>query len=210
MNVVFVSQPAAGKGTHSSKLSKKHNLTHISTGNLLREEACRNGDIKQKLEKGMFIEDEIVVKLLMEKLKESKTGYVLDGFPRTIRQAEMFENYSKGTNQEIDYVIYLDLPKEESMKRIVGRRICNNCGSVFNTLIDEFKPKIDGVCDNCGNALVIRSDDNIDSFNNRYEVYEKETFPLVDFYNKRGLLYKVDSNKEPKLVFNNILNIIEK
>lgn len=211
MNIIFVSPPAAGKGTHSLKIVNKFGLTHISTGNLLREASKYDNKIKEDLKEGKFISDEITLKLLFNKIEESnnKNGYVLDGFPRNINQAKAYDVYSKDTDKKIDYVIFLDLSKEESMKRIIGREICSNCGTVFNSLITELNSQENNVCDKCGHSLYKRDDDNIESFEHRYSGYMNETVPLIEYYKNQGILYRVDSSKEPEKVFSEIEKILK-
>ena len=212
-NIVFIAPPAAGKGTQSLLLQEKYHLAHISTGDLLRkasqEESERGYFIKEALQKGQLVSDEITLELLMERLKEKdcENGYILDGFPRNVKQALAYENVLKELGKDLGYVFFLDCPKELLKKRIVGRVICPNCGAVFNSLIEESKPSVEGVCDRCSHTLVKRKDDNEETFDARYDIYMKQTEPLIDHYRSLGVLHTI-KEEDKDAVFKKIEEII--
>ena len=205
MNITFIAPPASGKGTQSQKISKKYHLEHISTGDLLRNVTDPN--IKEKIDNGQFVSDEIISKLLKQKLIEiGPKGYVLDGFPRNINQAKLYEKMLKELNIKLGIVIVLDIDKIIALKRITGRRICPKCGSVFNNLFADTKAKTEGVCDNCGHNLVSRADDNEETFEKRYQIYQKETAPLIDYF--KDNVYHADSSINADYTFKQIESII--
>jgi len=172
MIITFIAPPAAGKGTLSIKVSQKWNIPHISTGDLLRNVEDEN--VKQKLSEGKFISDNIVISLLEKRIKESdaKNGYILDGFPRNLNQAKMYETLLQKLNLNQGIVIILDLDKEMAAKRITHRKVCPNCGAIYNDMFESTKPKVKNICDNCQNNLIKRSDDNMKTFEDRYQTLE--------------------------------------
>ena len=198
-SLIFIAPPAAGKGTQSEIISKKYNIPSISTGDLLRD--ARNQDneigriIREKQDKGLLVDDEIVLNLLKNRLNESDcaNGYILDGFPRNTSQAIAYEKILNELNKELGIVILLEAPKELLMKRIIGRISCPKCKAVYNSLFDHMKPVKEGICNNCGTSLVRRSDDNEETFNQRFQTYIDKTEPLINYYKEKGNLYKVDS-----------------
>ena len=198
-NIIFIAPPAAGKGTMSQVLIEKYKYKHISTGDILREIAKNKDEFGKKinelLSRGELVSDDIVYECLKRRLSmnDLDNGFILDGFPRNIDQAIEYDNILKNIDKELGVVIYLDTPREILEKRIVGRRICSKCGATYNVLTGVNKPKKDNVCDKCGNMLYQREDDNIDSFNTRYQTFLDKTYPLVDFYEKKHVLYRVKS-----------------
>lgn len=212
-NVIFIAPPAAGKGTIAKKLSDKYNMPHISTGDLLRDavdDTKRGQLIKETMNNGGIVSLEIVLELLKERIQKEdcNNGYILDGFPRNITQAVEYDKILNELNRDLGCVIYFDVDYETLVKRIVGRASCKTCGSVYNELIDEKMPKVKGVCDACGNVLIKREDDNETTFKSRYETYLKETYPLVDYYKNKNVLYTVDSTIGEENTFKEIENII--
>ena len=203
MNITFIAPPASGKGTQSKKISQKYHLHHISAGDLLRK--VDNPMIKETLARGAFVSNELIGNLLKQELEKNQ-NYVLDGFPRTLEQAKLYEKMLKELNIKLGLVIVLDLDKEIAQKRIVGRRVCPNCGSVFNTLFASAKPQKEGICDNCGHKLVKRADDNEETFNKRFQIYEDETKPLIEYFKKN--VYHVNSNIDAEHTFKQIEKII--
>ena len=184
--------PGAGKGTQAKKLIAEFDIPHISTGDMFRE-AIKEGTPLGKLaasyiNDGHLVPDDVTIGLVKERLSKDDCakGYLLDGFPRTIPQAEALAVLSKEIGREITHVINIDTPKEELVSRICGRRVCKNCGAPYH--IVNVKPKVDGVCDICGGELIQRPDDNEDALNTRLELYTKQTKPLLEFYEKKGLL----------------------
>lgn len=206
-NIIFIAPPAAGKGTQSTRLCNEFGFEHISTGDLLREEVKNgNSELQKIMESGSLVSDEIILSILNNKLQ--KSGYILDGFPRNLNQAIALDKMLENINSKIDYVIYLSLDKETAKKRIVGRISCPNCGSVYNTMIDDMNSKNENVCDLCSSILVKRKDDNEETFNKRFETYLEETKPIISYYEKKGILYQVDSSKPTDQVYKDIKSII--
>lgn len=207
-SIIFIAPPAAGKGTQSTHLSKEFHLEHISTGDLLREEVKNgNQELQTIMESGKLVSDDIILSILSKKIKHL-SGYILDGFPRNLNQAIAFDKMLEEQNSSVNYVIYLSLDKETAMKRIVGRVSCPNCGDVYNKMIEGMNSKIDMICDNCNSTLTRRKDDNEETFNIRYDTYLKETAPLIEYYQNKGVLYQVDSSKNTEQVYEDIKRII--
>lgn len=196
-NIILIAAPAAGKGTLSDLLVKKYDYLHISTGDLLREVSKETTELGQKIAKmlknGELVTDEIVFELLENKLRQVDKPYILDGFPRTLNQAYKYDELIQKLNKDLGIVVVLNCDYEILKKRIVGRYLCKDCGSIYNTLTGVNTPKQEGICDNCGGELYKRSDDNEESFKTRYETYLEKTKPLIDFYEKKGNLYYIDS-----------------
>ena len=193
LNIILMGPPGAGKGTQAKVLIAKYGIPHISTGDMFRE-AIKAGTPLGKLaasyiNDGHLVPDDVTIGLVKERLSQldCANGYLLDGFPRTIPQAEALEKIVKEINREITYVINIDTPKEELISRICGRRVCKKCGAPYH--IVNVKPKIDGVCDICGGELVQRPDDNEEALTIRLDAYNKQTKPLLEFYEKKGLLH---------------------
>ena len=197
-NIILIAAPAAGKGTLSDLLVKKYGYIHISTGDLLRDVSKQETELGKKianmLKNGELVTDEIVFELLENKLKEIDKPYILDGFPRTINQAYKYDELVEKLKKELGIVVVLNCDLDTLRKRIVGRHLCKDCGSIYNTLTGVNTPKVAGVCDTCGGMLYKRSDDNEESFKNRYDTYLEKTKPLIDFYQEKGNLYYIDSS----------------
>ena len=198
-NIILIAAPAAGKGTLSTMLVDKYNYAHISTGDLLRDASHEETEMGKKiasiLEKGELVTDDIVFSLLEKRLMEddTKNGYILDGFPRTLEQAKKYQDTITKLNKDLGIVIVLDTDYEILKNRIVGRVVCPKCGRVYNTLTGVNTPKVDNICDKCGGCLIKRSDDNEESFKTRYETYLEKTKPLIDYYKSIGNLHFVNS-----------------
>ncbi|MCX5678306.1 MAG: adenylate kinase [Candidatus Omnitrophica bacterium] len=198
MKLILLGPPGAGKGTQSVVLAKKYNLPHISTGDILRE-SVKSGQplglkAKEYMDKGALVPDEIVTGIVAERLKrpDTKKGFILDGFPRTIKQAEDLGSALKDMGTEIDAVIYFETSTNVAIERLTGRRVCKSCG--FNYHIKNIPPKKEGICDKCGGQLYHRADDNEATVRNRLKVYEDQTKPLIDYYSKQGILEKVSGD----------------
>lgn len=196
-NIIFIAPPAAGKGTMSDILMEKYGYEHISTGDILRGMASKDDEFGKKLSdllsQGVLVPDDIVYEAVKRKLSEMDKAFILDGFPRNIEQAQEYDNILAEINKELGVVIYLDTPRDILEKRITGRRICPKCGATFNVLTGVNTPKVDGICDKCGEKLYQREDDNLESFNTRYETFLEKTYPLVEFYENKNVLYRVKS-----------------
>jgi len=211
MNLIFIAPPAAGKGTQSELLCNNHNFYHLSTGDLLREAISKNDEnsikLKQIIEQGKLVGDDIILDLISKEI--GKDGdYIFDGFPRNLKQAISFDELLVSLNRKVDYVIYLKVDKFLAQKRILGRLSCSNCGSVYNSQIEESNPKIEGICDDCGASLIKRTDDNEETFNNRFDTYMKETEPVINYYKDLNILYELDSSLDKYIIFNEIKKII--
>lgn len=207
MNIILLAPPAAGKGTQSSKIVSFYHLKHISTGDLLRNCLKKNDDLATSLREvmnaGKLVSDEIILKLIENELVDSDyEGVVLDGFPRNLTQAKKYEELLNKLNQTLDLVLYLDTEKEVLEKRIVGRRTCSSCGKIYNVMIEEEKPKVEELCDNCNISLTHREDDNSETFTKRFDTYMKETEPLIQFYENKGILKRIDASLSTEEVFN--------
>lgn len=206
-NLLLLAPPAAGKGTQAELLNKRYGSIPISTGDLLRKASRENNEMGHMLQgilqSGKLVSNEIVLELLSESFhKLDGKPFLLDGFPRTIKQAEALDELLDKSNQKLDYVIYLDVPRNVLESRILARRICDVCGKIYQVNDDS-----DSKC-LCGGNLIIRSDDNLDSYRVRYESFLNSTHPLVDYYNKKGILYILDANKNVEDVYRDIMEII--
>lgn len=214
MNIILLAPPAAGKGTQAELLTEEYKLNHISTGDLLREASQEQNEFGNKLktimESGNLVSDETVLEVLNRYLdKTDNFNLLLDGFPRNIYQAEKLDELLKSKGSKIDYVFLLNVDKDTLLYRITGRRLCKSCGAIYNVNIDPLKPKIDSICDKCGNSLIARKDDNKETFEIRYQEYEKQTKPLIDYYLRQNNLYEIDSSISKEDTFKQIKSIFE-
>lgn len=205
-NLIFIAPPAAGKGTISELLKEKYALPHISTGDLLRQAILDNNPYKEEIEtiqkQGLLVKDEIVLDLLKQRIecKDCENGYILDGFPRNIEQAESYEELLKDIHKDLGIVILLEVDKNLAKARITGRLSCPGCGAIYNEAFDNMKPTIEGICDKCSAKLTKRSDDNEKTFLQRFDTYLEKTEPLINYYEEKGLLYRIDSTDALKAV----------
>ena len=198
MNIIMLGAPGAGKGTQAAVLCEHFGIPTISTGNMIRE-ALKNGTemglkAKSYMDDGKLVPDEVVIGIVKERLSEDdcKKGFILDGFPRTIPQAEALDAMGVTINSVVD----IEVKDEVIVNRLSGRRVCENCGRPYH--IESLKPQVDGVCDDCKGALVQRKDDQIDTIKNRLEIYHKETEPLVKYYEAQGKLLVVEGKDTVK------------
>ena len=202
-NIIFIAPPAAGKGTQSKLVSEEYNIPHISTGDLLREEASKDTElgrqIKKDMESGNLVSDEVITTLLKNRitLSDAKNGYILDGYPRNITQAKIYNDLLEELGYDKGVVIFFDIDKERALKRTLSRIVCSNCGSSYNLLVDELKPKKENICDRCGHALNTRSDDNEKTFIHRFDTYINSTKDLIDYYKELGLLHTIKVLDKP-------------
>ena len=198
-NIIFIAPPAAGKGTMAEILIEKYGYKHISTGEILRGMAQKKDDfgkdLSARLKTGKLISDDIVYEALKRRLSmnDLDNGFILDGFPRNIEQAREYDKILKDINKDLGVVIYLETPREVLEKRIVGRRMCSKCGATYNVLTGVNTPKVENVCDKCGAELYQRNDDNEESFKVRYDTFIEHTYPLLEYYKERNVLYRVTS-----------------
>lgn len=209
-NIIFIAPPAAGKGTQSELLISKYGYEHISTGDLLRNEIKSGSDLGKELDSmmksGSLISDEIVNRLLINALSNITKPFILDGYPRTISQALKLDEILASLNKSVDVVVYLDVEEELAMKRATGRLSCKSCNRIYHKYFS--KPRVEGICDDCGSSLISRADDTPDTFKVRYDTYMSNTKPLLDFYSNKNILVKVDANKEAKETFSEIEKVI--
>lgn len=195
MILIMLGAPGTGKGTVASKLATKLNIPQVSTGDIFRKAIAEKTPVGVEAEKyisqGMLVPDDITIRIVEERLKDEdvQNGLILDGFPRTIEQAEALDSMLAKLNRKITLAINLETPEEEIIDRIVSRRVCSNqdCKTVYNTKLNP--PKVDGICDKCGSELIQRKDDNEETVKNRLVAYYKQSAPIVDFYKEKGLLY---------------------
>lgn len=212
MKIVMLGAPGAGKGTQAIMIADKYGIPHISTGDIFRANIKNNTPLgveaKKYIDAGELVPDELTVQILLDRVAKDdcQNGYVLDGFPRTIPQAEVLEEALSKLNDGIDYAINVDVPDENIIKRMGGRRACLKCGATYH--IEHVPPKAEGICDNCGDQLVLRADDQPETVKNRLEVYHKQTQPLIDFYSQKGVLKNVDGTVDMKDVFSAIVDIL--
>ena len=212
-NVIFIAPPAAGKGTQSELLVENFNYEHISTGDLLRvkqnDGTILGNQIKELLKTGKLIADEIVTKLLKEKLINIKGNFILDGYPRNIKQAKTYNELLDELNYDKGVVIFFDIDKQIALKRTLSRIVCQNCGSSYNLLIEGLKPLKENICDRCNHELKTRTDDTEEVFINRFDTYLRSTKELIEYYKDLGLLYKVlVEEKSPEIIFEEVKEIL--
>lgn len=209
-NIIFIAPPAAGKGTQSELLISKYGYEHISTGDLLRNEIKSGSDLGKELDSmmksGSLISDEIVNRLLINALSNITKPFILDGYPRTISQALKLDEILASLNKSVDVVVYLDVEEELAMKRATGRLSCKSCNRIYHKYFS--KPRVEGICDDCGSSLISRADDTPDTFKVRYDTYMSNTKPLLDFYSNKNILVRVDANKEADETFSEIEKVI--
>ncbi|MDI9646105.1 MAG: adenylate kinase [Archaeoglobales archaeon] len=213
MNLILLGAPGAGKGTQAKRLAEKYKIAHISTGDMLRDAVARGSDLgkkaKEYMDRGELVPDDIVIGIVKERLKEEdcRNGFILDGFPRTLKQAEALDKILLELGKEIDAVINIFVPEDEVVKRIAYRRSCRRCGAVYNLIYDP--PKGD-VCDKCGGDLYQRDDDKEEVVRERYRVYRNRTEPLIEYYRKRGKIIDVNGTRSIEDVFNEIVRSLPK
>lgn len=204
--------PGAGKGTQAEMLAKKYDIPHVSTGDIFRMN-IKNGtelgmEAKKYMDQGLLVPDELTVRILLDRVarEDCRNGYVLDGFPRNIPQADVLDEALSKLGDKIDYAINVDVPDENIIRRMGGRRACLSCGATYH--IEHVPPKKEGICDKCGQELVLRDDDKPETVKNRLQVYKEQTQPLIDFYTKKGVLHNVDGTKDMNEVFEAIVAIL--
>ena len=212
MRLVLLGAPGAGKGTQAAKIAKKYNIPAISTGDIFRENVKNETELgkeaKKYMDAGELVPDELVNRLVIDRLQKDdcKDGYLFDGYPRTIPQAEAFEAALKEIGQAIDYAIDVEVPDEAIMERMSGRRVCPKCGASHHVKFNP--PKEEGKCDNCGADLIQRDDDKPEIVSNRLNVYHESTQPIIDFYRERNVLAEVDGTQDVEKVFEDIAAIL--
>ena len=210
MNLILFGAPGAGKGTQAVELAKRFNLIHISTGEIFRDaiaEHSEMGEIANSyISKGNLVPDDITVKIVKERLaqEDCKNGFILDGFPRTLPQAECLDQICLELNIKLDYVIDIEVSTEDIIERLSGRRVCKSCGASYHISLN--KPKVEGVCDTCVGELYTRKDDNKESVAVRIYTYQAQTTPLINFYKNKGILLEINGQQDINDVFKEIVN----
>lgn len=212
MKIIMLGAPGAGKGTQAKKIAEKYQIPHISTGDIFRANIKSETELgmkaKEFIDQGLLVPDEITIGMLLNRIQEKDcgNGYVLDGFPRTIPQAESLSEALKTLGTAIDYAIDIDVPDENIVSRMSGRRACLTCGATYH--ISFAPPKKEGVCDVCGAELVLRNDDKPETVQKRLSVYHEQTKPLVEYYKKAGVLRTIDGTQDMEAVFQSITDIL--
>lgn len=211
LSIILMGPPGAGKGTNAKRIANEYKIPHISTGDMFRE-AIKNktplGELASSyINKGLLVPDEVTINMVKDRLtwEDCKNGYLLDGFPRTVAQAEALEAFLNSRDEKIDTALLIDVPMEFILERMTGRRVCGSCGASYHV---KFNPtKVEGICDVCGSEVVQRKDDREDTVRERLDVYERQTQPLIDFYKEKNLLSTVDGTKAINEVFNDICEL---
>ncbi|MBT2217144.1 adenylate kinase [Virgibacillus dakarensis] len=213
MNLLLMGLPGAGKGTQAEKIVEKYNIPHISTGDMFRLAINEGTELGKKakefMDQGALVPDDVTIGIVDERLRKNdcENGFLLDGFPRTIAQAEALQSLLTNMNKAIDHVVHVDVPEEKLMERLTGRRICPTCGATYHVLFNP--PKQAGVCDKDGSTLIQRDDDKAETVKNRLDVSINQTMPLLDYYQDKGNLVTVNGDQEIDKVFQDIQAAIE-
>src|SRR5699024_8685717 len=214
LNLILMGLPGAGKGTQAEKINEKYNIPHISTGDMFRlaiKEGTELGKQAQAyMDQGDLVPDEVTIGIVEERLRKDdcKNGFLLDGFPRTIAQAEALQTLLTTMNESIDYVLHVDVPEKDLVERLTGRRICPTCGATYHVMYNP--PAKEGICDKDGSTLIQREDDQPETVKNRLAVNIKQTKPLLDFYQEKDLLVSINGDQDIDQVFKDIQTKIEK
>ncbi len=212
MKIVMLGAPGAGKGTQAIKIADKYDIPHISTGDIFRANIKGGTELGQKaksyIDKGELVPDEVTIGMLLDRIAQDdcKNGYVLDGFPRTIPQAESLTEALKSQGDKIDFALNIDVPDEAIIERMSGRRACPKCGATYHIVYAA--PKTENICDKCGTELIIRSDDKPETVKDRLNVYHQQTEPLIAYYKAAGVLREVDGTQELPKVFEDVVAIL--
>ena len=212
MKIIMLGAPGAGKGTQAKMIAEKYSIPHISTGDIFRANIKNGTELGKKaksyMDKGQLVPDELTLDLIMDRFKQDdcKNGYVLDGFPRTIPQAEALDKALSAIGDSVDYAINVEVPDENIIERMSGRRACVGCGATYHIVYNP--TKVEGKCDTCGADLILRDDDKPETVKKRLDVYHEQTQPLIDYYKAKGILKEVDGTVDMKDVFAAITDIL--
>jgi adenylate kinase len=213
MKIIMLGAPGAGKGTQAKKLAAKYDIPHISTGDIFRANIKNGTELGKKakvyMDQGLLVPDELVVDLVVDRFKEADcvNGYVLDGFPRTIPQAKALDEALAKNGDAVEFAIDVDVPDENIISRMAGRRACVNCGGTYHLV--TIPPKQEGICDVCGGELILREDDKPETVEKRLKVYHEQTQPLIEYYQGKNILKSVDGTKNLETVFQEVVAIVE-
>lgn len=214
MKIIMLGAPGAGKGTQAKKIAEKYSIPHISTGDIFRANIKNGTELGKKaktyMDQGLLVPDELVVDLVVDRVKQDdcSNGYVLDGFPRTIPQAEALDKALAAMGEAMDYAINVEVPDENIVRRMSGRRACVDCGATYHIVYAPTKEE--NICDNCHGELILREDDKPETVQKRLNVYHEQTQPLIDYYSKKGVLAEVDGTQSMENVFNAIVDVLGK
>jgi len=214
LDMVFLGPPGAGKGTYAKELVKLFNIPHISTGDMFREAVASGSELGKKVEeilkRGDLVPDDLTISIVKDRLskEDCKNGFILDGFPRTVDQAKALDEILNFLGRELGYAFYFEVNEEVVVQRITNRRICKNCGKIYNLL--TMPPKVDGKCDVCGGELFQREDDREEVVRNRYKVYMENTYPVIEYYQKQNKLFTIDGASGVDSVIKEVLNIVRR
>ena len=212
MKLIMLGAPGAGQGTQAKKIAEKYQIPHISTGDIFRANIKAGTELGMKaksfMDQGQLVPDEVTIGMLLDRISQddSKNGYVLDGFPRTIPQAESLTAALKERGEKIDYAVNVDVPDDNIINRMSGRRACVGCGATYHVVYNA--PKSEDICDTCGEKLILRDDDKPETVKNRLLVYHDQTQPLIDYYKKEGVLVEVDGTQNLEKVFQDIVAVL--
>ncbi|WP_027309144.1 adenylate kinase [Caloramator sp. ALD01] len=212
MKIVLLGPPGAGKGTQAKLIVQKYNIPHISTGDIFRKNIKEMTPLgikaKEYIDKGQLVPDELTVEIVKDRIKEDdcKNGFLLDGFPRTVAQADALNDVLADLGTKLDYVINIKVDENNLIERLSGRRVCPKCGASFHVVFNP--PKVEGVCDYCGAEVIQRADDSEETVKNRLSVYNKQTQPLIDYYTKNGLIKNINGEQDINDVFEEICNVL--
>ncbi|KAF2962292.1 adenylate kinase [Fervidobacterium sp. 2310opik-2] len=212
MNLIFLGPPGAGKGTYAKRVVEKYNIPHISTGDIFREAIAKGTELGRKVQdivnSGNLVPDELTNALVEERLKQDdcKKGFILDGYPRTLNQAQALNEMLKKMGKELDGAIYFEVDEETVVQRISTRRVCSKCGKVYNVI--TLPSRVEGICDDCGGTLIQRDDDKEDIVRSRYRVYIEKTSPLIEYYKNQNKLFTLDGRKSVEEVMKILFNIL--
>ena len=213
MKIIMLGAPGAGKGTQAKMIAEKYSIPHISTGDIFRANIKNGTELGKKakafMDQGLLVPDELTCDLVVDRIskEDCAKGYILDGFPRTIPQAKALDEALKNLGTDIDFAIDVEVPDENIVSRMGGRRACPGCGATYHVVFNV--PKQEGICDDCGENLVLRDDDKPETVQKRLDVYHEQTQPLIDFYREKGVLYSVDGTQKMNQVFDRICGILE-
>lgn len=212
MKIIMLGAPGAGKGTQAKKIAEKYGIPHVSTGDIFRANIKGGTELGKKaksyMDQGQLVPDDVTIGMLLDRIRQAdcENGYVLDGFPRTIPQAKSLTDALNARGEKMDYAVDVDVPDEAIVTRMGGRRACVKCGATYHVAFNP--PKAEGVCDACGDTLVLRDDDKPETVQKRLTVYHDQTQPLIDYYRNEGILVTVDGTKELNQVFTDIIAVL--
>lgn len=211
VKIILLGPPGAGKGTQAKSISNKYSIPHISTGDIFRKNISENTPLgieaKSYMDNGQLVPDEVTINMVKDRLQQEdcKQGYLLDGFPRTVSQAEALQDFLDSRNESLDTALLIEVPRDFILERMTGRRVCPSCGASYHI---KFNPAVNGKCELCGSDVVQRKDDTEETVKERLDVYEKQTQPLIDFYKDKNLLSTVDGTQAINKVFESICRVL--